>query len=1270
MALKVGELFASLRLDDKQFNSGMKQSESKFRGMGGSLVAMAGGFAASMGAAFSVALVTKTGIAYSTLMEQSQVAWSTILGDAEKAEGTIKMLERLGASTPFEFEGLDKAAKKLTMADLGGKDLEKTLIAVGDAVAATGGGTAELEGVSTALFQMASKGKVSAEEMNQMAERGIPVWKMLSEKMGMPIPQLMKMSEKGELLAKEALPALIDGFGKFGGAMDAQSKTFGGMSSTLKDGMKVLSAELTKPLFEALKSIMPKVIETVDDLIAMLKSGGVKEALVGMFPPEIAAAATKIFTAITDTASAFYESFMSVFYDTGEVKDLLGAIGISPEIATEVEAFFGVLISAFQSIPSVIEAFVSFAKDRFEQFKALFTGNNDLVSSFVSIFMTIKSIVAPILTDMIAFIREKFGMIKQFWDENGAQFVEAVKNLWAVIAAIFKAVAPVIIFIVKMLWGSVKGVIDGALKIIMGIIKIFIGLFTGDFKKMWEGVKQLFVGALQFVWNLLTLMFVGRIVQLIKLGTVGMINLIKAFWKQGVSFFKGLGDDALRIIGNMVSGVGTKFSAMWNQARTIFSILRQFGEGVFKALFNTVRSVVSNIASTVKSYFTTAKNSAISAFNSLKNGVMTAMQGALSWVKNAASNIKTTLSELGTKAIQFGKDLISGLINGIKAKAKEVIGAAKKVAGDIINGIKTVFDTNSPSKVTTQIGKWVGQGLGIGIASTKTENQKAIDGVAKVILGVTKAMNAEIKAVTKAATAEQSAIAKKAATEIAEIQKKTSGAERTAVQKAIKDVAEIHARAKDANRKLTQAEHRKIADINAKASATGHKLTTSELASIKKIKDEAHIDIVKSKQKQKDEIARIEADENKERLDAVKQFIENKKKMEELSLIDEAAIWRKASMSFKEGTQEKIDAQIQYRDALARVNDEITSINDTYAKRMQDINKNLLDEEVKLTETYTKTLSDRYNALMSFSGIFDKFDAIVEQSGSELLDNLNSQVEGFKKWQSEIEAISGKAIDGGLLGELREMGPKALPQLLALNSLTEEQLAEYSRLYQEKSVLARQQAEAELVGMKADTAKRIQELRAAANAELDVLNSEWTKKIQDLTKATNKEFAVLTTIGKDAIKGLMAGMDSMTDPLMAKAKLIADSVAKAMRTALQIKSPSKVMKAIGAYSGEGFIDGLDGTIAMAKGIAAKLAIAVAPRVQVPSASKGRPALTSIPERRKPINIDYDKMATAIAKHNKPSVTIENTFENAGSMSVADNQRNQRQSMKEMALQWG
>jgi hypothetical protein len=216
---------------------------------------------------------------------------------------------------------------------------------------------------------------------------------------------------------------------------------------------------------------------------------------------------------------------------------------------------------------------------------------------------------------------------------------------------------------------------------------------------------------------------------------------------------------------------------------------------------------------------------------------------------------------------------------------------------------------------------------------------------------------------------------------------------------------------------------------------------------------------------------------------------------------------------------------------------------------MAAINDKLRADEEALTKTYQDSLQARMSALMSFAGIFDEFDAKVGKSGDELLANLNSQVDGFKSWQSEITALSGKAIDEGLLAELQAMGPKALPELMALNSMTAEQLAEYSALYKEKAALARTQAESELVGMKADTAKRITELRKTANTELALLQTEWVAKIKGVTQATTNEFKTLTQIGKDAGQNLLNGLASMEGVLVAQATAIAQAVNAALQGA-------------------------------------------------------------------------------------------------------------------------
>ena len=103
---------------------------------------------------------------------------------------------------------------------------------IGDAAAALGGGKETINGITLALAQMTAKGKVSAQEMNQLAERGVPAWEMLARQIGVSVPEAMDMAEKGAIKAAQAVPAILDGMNqKFGGSMDQMSRTLTGQWS-------------------------------------------------------------------------------------------------------------------------------------------------------------------------------------------------------------------------------------------------------------------------------------------------------------------------------------------------------------------------------------------------------------------------------------------------------------------------------------------------------------------------------------------------------------------------------------------------------------------------------------------------------------------------------------------------------------------------------------------------------------------------------------------------------------------------------------------------------------------------------------------------------------------------------------------------------------------------------------------------------------------------------------------------------------------------------
>lgn len=709
----------------------------------------------------------------------------------------------------------------------------------------------------------------------------------------------------------------------------------------------------------------------------------------------------------------------------------------------------------------------------------------------------------------------------------------AISGLTAIAAAM--GIAGGAAGLLSAVFAVLTGPIGITVAAIAGLIAIFVlaykkvDWFREGVNKAWEAIKKATVIAFDAVKKVVLIAM-----EEIKQFAGDILSKLQAFWAEHGKYITYL--------------VKESFGTIWE---TIKSVM-----GYIKGIFQAVWPIISGAVQIAWGLIKTIISSSLDIILGIVGTVMKVLEGDWkgAWdalkkiVTDVWDNIKKYLG--GIDLAKIGKNIVEGLIKGISSMTKAVTDVVKNIADSIPEGIKKILGIHSPSRVLHEIGEFTGIGLANGIASTQAVNAKAMNELGGVITGVAKANAAEIAVINRTASAEQSAIAKKATATI----------------------AEIYAKAHDAKRKLTAAEVRKIA----------------------KIEDDADAQILANKKKHNAEIAKVDASTAKERLDVIKQFVADKKDLEEISLIDEVNIWRKAADLFKEGTDEKIAAQKQYQDALERVNDEIVATNEKYSKRMSDINEKLTNDikavnsdllrdsttaknkliadEERLNAEYAKALEDRYKSLRNFAGLFENFSMAPKQTGTELLSNLQSQVDGFKTWESEIAKLSSKAIDQGLLEELRDMGPDALPQLLALNSLTEDQLKRYSDLYLEKSALARAEAEEQLIGMKADTAYQINELRMVTNMELDRLNmeaqqrivglrraantelatlkDEWVIAIKSITTVTKDEFKTLTQIGKQAGQNLLNGLASMEGALVSQATAIAKAVNDALQATL------------------------------------------------------------------------------------------------------------------------
>ena len=248
-----------------------------------------------------------TGVGFASIkaagqIEQQRVAFTSFLGDAERAKKLLTDLQNIASRTPFEFPDLTIATKKMLAFKFNVKDIPKILTTAGDAASGVGLGTEGIGRITLALGQMASKGKLSAQEMRQLSEAGIGAWGSLAEAIGVDIPSAMKMAENGTIDSATAINAILNGMQKdFKGQMEKQAQTLLGLFSTFKDNVGIQMRNLGTKLTEYLdlKGLLRDSIEKLQMFGQAIKTVGIKKAIMSLIPPELKAAIIGLAGAIT-----------------------------------------------------------------------------------------------------------------------------------------------------------------------------------------------------------------------------------------------------------------------------------------------------------------------------------------------------------------------------------------------------------------------------------------------------------------------------------------------------------------------------------------------------------------------------------------------------------------------------------------------------------------------------------------------------------------------------------------------------------------------------------------------------------------------------------------------------------------------------------------------------------------------------------------------------------------------------------------------------------
>lgn len=221
--------------------------------------------------------VIQAGVSYNAQLEQYQTALTNMLGSSQAAEQALENIKQDAAKTPFDTAGLVKADELLISTGVDADSSRKVILALGDAVSATGGGNDELSRMAQNLQQIRNAGQATSADIKQFAYAGIDVYGLLADYTGKSTAEVQKMTVTYDVLTA-ALEKAADEGGRYYGSMSTQSETLNGQWSTLTDNATQLAGLMTGDLTDGIKM----AVGSLNDLTVAAAEGCKTDGWIGL----------------------------------------------------------------------------------------------------------------------------------------------------------------------------------------------------------------------------------------------------------------------------------------------------------------------------------------------------------------------------------------------------------------------------------------------------------------------------------------------------------------------------------------------------------------------------------------------------------------------------------------------------------------------------------------------------------------------------------------------------------------------------------------------------------------------------------------------------------------------------------------------------------------------------------------------------------------------------------------------------------------------------
>ena len=384
---------------------------------------------------------------FSTSMQDAAVSFKYLMkGDTSGISGgsILNALTNIAQTSPMTSSSLVDASRQLMAMGFSAKSTVPALNILVDTAAAVGGSASEMDNkiqhITLAFGQMIAAGKVSAQELRQLYNAGLPIYELLSKGLGISMKEAKTIGKLNVDSATAVYAILQQLQERYAGAAKDLSRTVAGSLEVIKESLQITLARAWQPYFEGVNGILIKLADRFVAFSRITQAYGVGGLFQAIFPKELWGPLRQLLAGLIQLGRAFA--------DVGRI--IMSSFG---QALAWVVRILGPVVYAIGTVVRILAAMARAAYAAYPAIRILFAAIS---------FLVIAGVIAKLVLILAKAI---------WWLSGAAAAAKAIATLVKAIAGL--AVAHPVTFVLLAIAAAFLAIVAASEKARAAIAKFF-----------------------------------------------------------------------------------------------------------------------------------------------------------------------------------------------------------------------------------------------------------------------------------------------------------------------------------------------------------------------------------------------------------------------------------------------------------------------------------------------------------------------------------------------------------------------------------------------------------------------------------------------------------------------------------------------------------------------------------------------------------------------------------------------------------------------------